>query len=63
MSELLDALITQRKKEALDYQQYLEEIIDLATKVVNPASGESYSRDLDTPPKRALFDNHHYVKA
>ncbi len=57
MSELLDALIAQRKKEALDYQKYLERIIDLAKKVANPASGESYPKDLDTPGKRALFDN------
>jgi type I restriction enzyme R subunit len=57
MSELLDALIAQRKKEAVDYQKYLERIIDLAKKVVNPASGESYPRDLDTPGKRALYDN------
>jgi type I restriction enzyme R subunit len=35
----------------------LERIIDLAKKVVNPASGESYPKDLDTPGKRALFDN------
>ena len=57
MSELLDALIAQRKKEALDYQKYLERITDLAKKITNPASGESYPNDLDTPGKRALFDN------
>jgi type I restriction enzyme R subunit len=57
MSELLDALIAQRKKEALNYQKYLERIIDLAKKVANPASGESYPKDLDTPGKRALYDN------
>jgi type I restriction enzyme, R subunit len=57
MSELLDALITQRKKAALDYQNYLERITDLAKKVTNPATGESYPRELDTPGKRALFDN------
>jgi len=57
MSELLDALIAQRKKEAGDYQKYLERIVDLAKKVVNPASGESYPKDLDTPGKRALYDN------
>src|ERR1035437_9342684 len=57
MSELLDALIVQRKKEALDYQKYLERITDLAKKVSNPASGESYPKELDTPGKRALFDN------
>ena len=57
MSELLDALIEQRKKEALDYQKYLERIADLARKVVNPASGEAYPKDLNTPGKRALYDN------
>src|ERR1035438_5137850 len=36
MSELLDALIVQRKKEAMDYQKYLERIVDLAKKVANP---------------------------
>jgi type I restriction enzyme R subunit len=57
MSQLLDALIAQRKKEALDYQKYLEQIVDLAKKVVNPATGETYPKELDTPGKRALFDN------
>jgi len=57
MSELLDALIAQRRKEALDYKKYLEQIIALAKKVVNPASGESYPAGLDTPGKRSLFDN------
>jgi type I restriction enzyme R subunit len=57
MSELLDALIAQRRKEALDYKKYLEQIIALAKKVVNPAFGESYPVGLDTPGKRALFDN------
>jgi type I restriction enzyme R subunit len=57
MSELLGALIAQRKQEAIDYQKYLERIVDLAKKVANPASGESYPVGLDTPGKRALFDN------
>jgi type I restriction enzyme R subunit len=57
MSELLDLLIAQRKKEALNYQKYLEQIVALAKKVVNPASGDAYPKDLDTPGKRALFDN------
>jgi type I restriction enzyme, R subunit len=56
MSELLDALIEQRKKKALDYQKYLEKIVELAKKVKNPA-GESYPKALNTPAKRALFDN------
>ena len=57
MSELLDALIAQRKKEALDYQKYLERIVNLAKKAVNPDTGESYPKELNTPGKRALYDN------
>ena len=44
MSELLDALIAQRRKEALDYKKYLEQIIALAKKVVNPSSRRGVSR-------------------
>ncbi len=36
MSELLDALIEQRRQEALDYQKYLAEIAELARQVMNP---------------------------
>jgi type I restriction enzyme R subunit len=57
MSELLDALIAQRKKEAVDYQKYLENIVALAKKVSNPALGESYPSAFNTPAKRALYDN------
>ncbi|MDO8670686.1 MAG: restriction endonuclease subunit R, partial [Dehalococcoidia bacterium] len=57
MSALLDALIKQRKQEALDYQQYLEQIVELTKKVQNPVVGESYPQSLDTPARRALFDN------
>jgi type I restriction enzyme R subunit len=56
MSQMLDALIEQRKREALDYQKYLEKIVELAKKVKNPA-GESYPKSLNTPAKRALYDN------
>jgi len=57
MSELLDALIEQRRQEALDYQKYLEEIIELTKKVKNPAAGASYPASMDTPAKRAFYDN------
>jgi type I restriction enzyme, R subunit len=57
MSELLDALIQQRRQDALDYKKYLEEIVELAKKVKNPLVGESYPKTLDTPAKRALYDN------
>ncbi len=57
MSELLSALIEQRKREALDYQEYLEKIVELTKKVKNPASGASYPASMDSPAKRALYDN------
>ena len=44
MSELLDALIEQRKQEALDYQEYLAEIVELTKKAKNPAAGGCLSR-------------------
>lgn len=39
MSELLDALIKQRRQEALDYQAYLAKIVELTKKVKNPEVG------------------------
>jgi len=57
MSELLDALIEQRRKEALDYQEYLRRIVDLTKKVKNPELGGNYPSAINTPGKRALYDN------
>jgi len=57
MSELLDALIEQRKKEALGYQEYLARIVDLTRKVNNPSTGYVYPTAMDTGAKRALYDN------
>ncbi|SDX63480.1 type I restriction enzyme, R subunit [Collimonas sp. OK242] len=57
MSELLDALIEKRKQNALDYEQYLAEIVALAKQVKNPATGATYPATLDNAAKRALYDN------
>jgi type I restriction enzyme R subunit len=57
MSELLDALIEQRRKEALDYQEYLAKIVELTKKVKNPSTGYIYPTALDSAAKRALYDN------
>jgi type I restriction enzyme R subunit len=57
MSELLDALIEQRRKEALDYQEYLRRIVELTKQVSNPGLGGGYPKAVDTPGKRALYDN------
>ena len=57
MSALLDALIEQRRKEALDYQEYLRRIVELTKHVVSPEASGAYPATMNTPGKRALYDN------
>jgi len=57
MSELLDALIKERRQEALAYEQYLARIVELTRKVKNPGESADYPRSVNTPAKRALYDN------
>jgi len=57
MSQLLDALIKERKQEALEYQKYLEKIVALTKQAMNPGAGTAYPKALDTSAKRALYDN------
>ena len=57
MSGLLDALIRQRKQEALDYKAYLEKIVDLTRRISAPETRSSYPPSIDTAALRALFDN------
>jgi type I restriction enzyme R subunit len=57
MSELLDALILQRKQEALDYKAYLSKIVELTKKVSKPESQTVYPASINSPARRALFDN------
>ena len=42
MSELLDALIEQRKREAIDYEKYLAEIVALTKRAKKPAAAARY---------------------
>src|SRR5207248_8687007 len=51
MSELLDALIKQRRQEALKYEEYLSRIVELTKKAKNPATGGFYPGALNTPAK------------
>lgn len=57
MSELLDALIQQRKEEALDYETYLDRLVELAGEVHEPSEAGGYPTSMDTRAKRALYDN------
>lgn len=57
MSELLDALIEQRRQEALDYQTYLNRIVELSRQVSKPQSQAHYPEAINTGVLRALYDN------
>jgi type I restriction enzyme R subunit len=57
MSQLLDALILQRKQEAMNYKAYLAKIVALTKQVSQPESQTSYPASINSAPLRALFDN------
>ena len=57
MSELLDALILQRKREVIDYRAYMARIVDLTRSIRRPETKSSYPPGIRTTPLRALFDN------
>lgn len=57
MSQLLDALIKERRKQALKYKDYLKKIIELSRKVSRPETDSSYPNSINSPAKRALFYN------
>jgi type I restriction enzyme R subunit len=57
MSDLLNALIDRRRKRAIEYQEYLQEIIELARQVTKPETSVSYPPSMTSPALRALYDN------
>jgi len=56
MSKLLDEIIQQRKQNAINYQEYLQKIADLANKVV-AAQPDDTPKSLNTQAKRVLYNN------
>ena len=57
MSVLLDELIKLRKEAALEYEKYLQKIIELSVRIKKPSTTKEYPVSLDTNAKRALYDN------
>jgi len=57
MSQLLQALIQERKAQALHYTAYLAKIIELTRKVSKPETQSSYPQAINTGARRALYDN------
>jgi type I restriction enzyme R subunit len=56
MSELLDALVEKLRQEAIDYQEYLREVAELARKIADPNLGGEYPETMNTAGKRALYE-------
>lgn len=57
MSELLDALIEQRRKEALEYKEYLRRIVELTRQASRQDDATRYPTGIETPAQQALYDN------
>lgn len=57
MSEVLDALIEQRRRAALDYKAYLAQIVALTRQASQPESAATYPPGIDSSALRALYDN------
>lgn len=56
MSALLDGIIAERKAKAIEYEEYLKRIADLVKRVDAGQADDTPPR-LDTPGKRALYNN------
>ena len=56
MSALLDEIIAARKAKAIEYEEYLKRIAELA-KRVEAGQGEETPEQLNTPGRRALYNN------
>jgi len=59
MSELLDALIEERRKQAIEYKAYLEKVKELSVQVVNPGGidPDPFPSSINTAAKKALYQN------
>lgn len=56
MSELLDAILEERRKQALAYEEYLAKILDAAQQLGNKDTGKSYPSWVKNDAQRALVD-------
>ena len=56
MSYLLDSLILERKKNAIEYGEYLKRIAELSRKLKS-SSGNEYPKAISTRAMKALYDN------
>lgn len=57
MSELLDEIIAMRKAQTLEYEKYLQKIVELSRKISGRETGTSYPDAIKSSAQKALYDN------
>ena len=57
ISHLLDEIIRERRRGAMDYQEYLSQIEGLGSQITEPESQAKYPLDINTGPLQAFFNN------
>lgn len=57
MSILLDEVIQLRKTQTIEYEQYLQQIVDATKQITKPEESASYPTSIQTEAQRALYDN------
>lgn len=54
---MLEKIILQRKIEAISYEEYLRQVVELAEAILHPENSGDYPSEIkDSPARRALFD-------
>ena len=57
LSEMLKRIIMQRKIEAMSYEEYLRQVVELAEAILHPETNGSYPDKIkDSAARRALYD-------
>ncbi|MCD8368337.1 MAG: HsdR family type I site-specific deoxyribonuclease [Clostridiales bacterium] len=57
LSEMLRKIIMQRKAEAMSYEEYLRQVVELAEAILHPETDDRYPDEIrDSAAKRALYD-------
>jgi type I restriction enzyme R subunit len=57
MSEMLKKIILQRKAEAMSYEEYLRQVVELAEAILHPETTSNYPDEIkDSAARRALYD-------
>ena len=57
ISHLLDEIIRERRRGAMDYREYLSEIEGLSSQITEPESQIEYPPSINTGPLQAFFNN------